>query len=154
MVIIKKFKVVLIVIGIFVVGLFHNPIHDLNLFKMRLNFIDIDRIQPKETNFLWRKSYIGGHGSNGSWRCNYMIGELRSYSGSKEKIVEQYKKILGDNDNAGILFMNGDSWPLDSILWDWRGEFLDQNHIEESKYYIIYMSGKFPAFFDLRCKGY
>jgi spore coat polysaccharide biosynthesis protein SpsF (cytidylyltransferase family) len=83
-----------------------------------------------------------------------VVGELHSFSGSKENVIAQYKKILDDKENAGILFMNGDSWPLDSILWDWRGEFLDQNHIEEGKYYIVYLSGKFPAFFDLRCRGY
>jgi hypothetical protein len=152
--IVKKFKVAAIIVVIFIIGLFHNPIHDLNLFKMRLSFIDIDSVQPTGTHFIWRKSYIGGQGSNGSWKCNYMVGELRSFGGSREKVIEQYQKILNYNDDIGILFMNGDSWPLDSILWDWRGEFLDQNHIENGKYYIIYISKKFPAFLDLRCKGY
>lgn len=141
-------------IGIFIVGLLHNPVHDLNLLKMRLGFIGIDKIQPAETHFIWRKSYIGGQGSNGSWKCNYMIGELRSFTDSKEKIIEQYQNILSQNKNAGILFMNGDKWPLDSILWDWRSDFLVKNHIEEGKYYIIYISKKFPSLLDLRCRGY
>ncbi len=154
MVVAKKIKIVAIVIVIFIICLFHNPIHDLNLLSMRLGFIGVDSIQPTGTNFIWRKYYIGGQGSNGSWKCNYMVGELRSFNGPREKVIEQYKKVLDDNENTGILFMDGDLWPLDSILWDWRGDFLDQNHIEEGKYYIVYLSGKFPAFFDLRCKGY
>jgi hypothetical protein len=152
MAILKKFKVIAIIIGIFIIGLFHNPIHDLNLFKLRLSFINVARIQPAETHFIWRKNYIGNPGSNGSWKCNYMVGELRSFSGSREKVIEQYKKVLDHNDDIGILFMDGDKWPLDSILWDWRGEFLDQNHIEEGKYYIVYISQKFPALLDIRCK--
>ena len=85
------------------------------------------------THYIWRKIYIGGLGSNGSWRCNYMIGELRSFTGSREEVIEQYQKILNHDDDVDIRFMDGDSWPVDSILWDWRGEFLDQNHIEEGK---------------------
>jgi hypothetical protein len=152
MAILKKIKVILIIIGIFAVILFHDPIHDLNLFEMRLDFISVDMIQPVGTHFIWRKSYIGGQGSSGSWKCNYMVGELRSFEGPREKVIEQYKKVLDGSNDVGILFMDGDSWPLDSILWDWRGEFLDQNHIEEGKYYIVYISQKFPALLDIRCK--
>lgn len=154
MVILKRIKITAIIFLVFIVVLFHNPIHDLNLLKIRLIFVGIDKIQPDETRFIWRKNYIGSQGSSGSWKCNYMVGELRSFSGPREKVVEQYNKVLDGNENAGILFMDGDSWPLDSILWDWRGDFLDQNHIERGKYYIIYLSEKFPAFFDIRCKGY
>ena len=151
---IEKIRIATTIVGILIIFVFHNPVHDLNLFKIRLSFIAVDKIQPTGTSFIWRKNYIGGQGSSGSWQCNYMIGELRSFSGSREKVIEQYKKVLDYNENAEILFMDGDSWPLDSILWDWRGEFLDQNHIEEGKYYIVYISEKFPALFDLRCKGY
>lgn len=151
-IIIKKIKIPVVIIGIFAVILFHNPIHDLNLFKMRLNFISVGRIQPIETHFIWRKSYIGNMGSNGSWRCEYMVGELRSFDGSREKVIEQYRKVLDRNDDISIRFMDGDSWPLDSILWDWRGDFLDENNIERGKYYIIYISQKFPALLDIRCK--
>lgn len=152
MAILKKIKVAVVVVGIFAVGLFHNPIHDLNLLKMRLGFISVARIQPTETHFIWRKNYIGGLGSNGSWKCNYMVGELRSFDGPREKVIEQYQKVLDRNDDISIRFMDGDSWPLDSILWDWRGDFLDENNIERGKYYIIYISQKFPALLDTRCK--
>ena len=152
MAILKKIKVAVVVVGIFAVGLFHNPIHDLNLLKMRLGFISVARIQPTETHFIWRKNYIGGLGSNGSWKCNYMVGELRSFDEPREKVIEQYQKVLDRNDDISIRFMDGDSWPLDSILWDWRGDFLDENNIERGKYYIIYISQKFPALLDTRCK--
>ena len=152
MAILKKIKVAVVVVGIFAVGLFHNPIHDLNLLKMRLGFISVARIQPTETHFIWRKNYIGGLGSNGSWKCNYMVGELRSFDGPREKVIEQYQKVLDRNDDISIRFMDSYSWPLDSILWDWRGDFLDENNIERGKYYIIYISQKFPALLDNRCK--
>ena len=67
-------------------------------------------------------------------------------------MIEQYQKVLDRNDDISIRFMDGDSWPLDSILWDWRGDFLDENNIERGKYYIIYISQKFPALLDTRCK--
>jgi hypothetical protein len=157
MVAIKNHKIitiiVLVVTGILIL-MFFNPIHFLNLNLLKLQFMKVQKIQPTETSLIWRKSYIGGQGSNGSWKCNYMVGELHSFSGSREKVIEQYQKILARNDDIGILFMDGDSWPLDSILWDWRSDFLVQNHIEEGKYYIVYLSGKFPALFDLRCRGY
>ncbi len=153
----KKYKV-LITVGLLIatilILMFLNPIHFVNSSLLKLEFIQIHKIQPAGTSFIWRKSYIGGLGSNGNGACNYMVGELRSFNGTREEVIEQYKKILDNNKNSGILFMDGDSWPLDSILWDWRGEFLDQNHIETGKYYIVYVSGKFPAFFDLRCKEY
>lgn len=152
MAITKKIKIAVIVVGFFVVGLFHNPVHDLNLLKMKISFIDVTRIQPTGTHFIWRKSFIGNVGSNGSWRCEYMVGELRSFDQLRENVVGQYQKVLDSNDNINILFMDGDKWPLDSILWDWRGEFLDQNNIEEGKYYIVYISQKFPALLDTRCK--
>lgn len=148
MVILKK---IAIVVGIVIICLFYNPIHNYNMSEMRISFIGVDIIQPTGTHFIWRKSYLGGRGSSGSWRCNYVIGELRSFSGSREQVIEQYKIMLDNNDDIEIRFMDGDSWPLDSILWDWRGEFLEQNHIEEGKYYIIYISRKFPAMFDTRC---
>lgn len=154
---IKKHKIITIVILLIATILmlvFLNPIHFVNLNLMKIEFIQIHKIQPTGTSFIWEKSYIGGLGSNGNGACNYMVGELRSYSGTREKVIEQYEKVLNNNNDAGILFMDGDSWPLDSILWDWRGEFLDQNYIERGKYYIVYMSEKFPAFLDLRCKGY
>ena len=153
----KKHKIittiVLITAGILIL-MFLNPIHFVNLNLLKLQFIQVQEIQPTITGFIWRKSYTGGLGSNGNGACNYMIGELRSFNGLREGVVEQYQKVLDRNDNIGILFMDGDKWPLDSILWDWRGEFLDQNHIEEGNYYIVYMSEKFPALLDLRCKGY
>ena|SRR3989344_2677029 len=157
MVAMKKHKIIttiVVVISSILILMFLNPIHFVNLNLLKLQFIQVQEIQPTGTSFIWRKSYIGGLGSNGSWKCNYMVGELRSFNSSREKVIEQYKKALDDNKNAGILFMDGDKWPLDSILWDWRGEFLDQNHIEEGNYYIVYMSEKFPALLDLRCKGY
>lgn len=154
---IKKHKIisviVLIIISIIVL-MFFNPIHMVNLYLLEAHFAEAQNVKPVGTNFIWRKSYVGGLGSNGSGECNYVVGELRSFTGSKEKIIEQYQKILDQNTNEGVLFMDGNSWPLDSILWDWRGDFLDQNHIEEGKYYIVYSSGKFPALFDLRCRGY
>lgn len=153
----KRHKIITLVILVIVtilVLMFLNPIHYLNLYLLKLKFAEIHKIEPPETNFIWQKSYIGGLGSNGNGACNYMVGESRSFSGPREKVVEKYKKVLVDNENAGILFMDGDSWPLDSTLWDWRSDFLIKNHIEEGKYYIIYLSGKFPALFDLRCRGY
>lgn len=152
MAITKKIKITVIVVGVFIVSLLHNPIHDLNLLKMKMSFLEVARIQPIETHFIWQKSYIGNLGSNGSWQCEYMVGELRSFDQSRENVVERYQKVLDSNDNINILFMDGDKWPLDSILWDWRGEFLDQNNIEEGKYYIVYISQKFPALLDIRCK--
>ncbi len=143
--------IILIIIDILIL-MFFNPVHFLNLNLLKSKFIQVQEIQPTGTNFIWRKSYIGGLGSNGNGDCNYMVGELRSFDGSRENVVKQYQKILDRNDDVGILFMDGDSWPLDSILWDWRGEFLDQNHIEEGKYYIVYISQKFPALFDIRCR--
>jgi hypothetical protein len=154
---VKKHKiitaVVLAIAGILML-MFFNPIHFLNLNLLKLEFMQVQKIQPPGTSLIWSKSYVGGLGSNGNGDCNYMVGELHSFSGPRENVAAQYKKILDDNKNAGILFMNDDSWPLDSVLWDWRGEFLDQNHIQEGKYYIVYLSSKFPAFFDLRCQGY
>jgi hypothetical protein len=157
MVAMKKHKImtsIVLVIAVILILMFLNPIHFVNLSLLKLEFIQIHKIQPTDTSFIWQKNYVGGFGSNGNGACNYMVGESRSFSGTREKVIEQYKKVLDNNENAGILFMDGDSWPLDSILWDWRGEFLDQNHIKKGKYYIVYMSGKFPALFDLRCKGY
>ncbi len=157
MVALKNHKIittVVLVVAVILILMFLNPIHFMNLNLLKLKFIQVHKIQPTGTDFIWKKSYIGGLGSNGNGACNYMVGELRSFSGPREKVIEQYKKILDHNDDVGILFMDGDSWPLDSILWDWRGEFLDQNHIEEGKYYIVYISGKFPALFDLRCREY
>ncbi len=145
---------IVLVISSFLILMFLNPIHFVNLNLLKLQFIQVQKIHPTGTKLIWRKSYIGGQGSSGSWKCNYMVGELRSFQGAREKVIEQYKKVLDYNDDVSILFMDGDSWPLDSILWDWRGEFLDENHIERGKYYIVYMSEKFPALFDLRCKGY
>lgn len=142
--------IILVIVGILVL-IFFNPIHFININLLKLKFRQVQKIQPTETSFVWRKSYVGNLGSNGSSKCNYMIGELHSFNGSREKVVEQYQKILNQNDNIGILFMDGDKWPLDSVLWDWRGDFLDQNHIEEGKYYIIYISQKFPALLDARC---
>lgn len=157
MVTVKKHKIIsaiILIIITVIILMFFNPIHEFNLLILKLDFIKVHNIKPAGTNFVWRKSYIGGLGSNGNGDCNYMIGELHSFIGNREEVREKYKKVLENNDNAGILFMDGDLWPLDSILWDWRGEFLDQNHIERGKYYIVYLSGKFPAFFDLRCRGY
>ena len=134
--------------------MFLNPVHYLNLQLLKLKFAEIHTIQPTGTNFIWEKSYIGGLGSNGNGDCNYVVGELRSFTGSREQVVAQYQKTLDQNPSEGILFMDGDSWPLDSILWDWRGEFLDQNHIEEGNYYIVYMSEKYPSLLDLRCRIY
>lgn len=150
----KILTTIALIIVVILILMFLNPIHFVNLNLLKFEFIQIHKIQPAGTNFIWQKSYVGGFGSNGNGACNYMVGELRSFSGSKDKVIEQYQKVLDNNENAGILFMDGDSWLLDSILWDWRGEFLDQNYIERGKYYIVYMSGKFPAFFDLRCREY
>lgn len=154
MVAMKKHKIIttiiLVIAGILVL-IFLNPIHFLNLNLLKLRFIQVQKIQPTGTIFIWRKSYVGNLGSNGSSKCNYMVGELRSFDGTREKVIEQYQKVLNHNDDMGILFMDGDSWPLDSILWDWRGDFLDENNIERGKYYIIYISQKFPALFDARC---
>ena len=152
---IKKHKIittVILVVSTLIILMFFNPIHYLNLYLLKFRFLDVQKIQPTETHFIWRKNYIGNPGWRGSWRCNYTVGELRSFSGSREKVVEQYQEVLDRNDDAGILFMDGDKWPLDSILWDWRGEFLDQNNIEEGKYYIVYISQKFPALLYTRCK--
>ena len=149
---IKQHKIitsVILLISIILILMFFNPIHYGTLALLKLQFVKIHNVNPSGTNFLWQKDYIGGLGSNGN--CNYMVGELRSFNGPREKVAEQYKKVLDDNENAGILFMDGDKWPLDLILWDWRGEFLDQNNIEEGKYYIVYISDKFPSFLDLRC---
>ena len=154
---IKKHKIVtaiILVISSILILMFLNPIHFVNLNLLKLQFIRVQEIQPRGTNLIWRKSYIGGLGSNGNGACNYMVGELRSFKGSREKVLKQYEKILDDNKNTGILFVDDDSWILDSILWDWRGELLDQNHIREGAFYIIYMSKKFPALFDLRCNRY
>lgn len=154
---IKKYKIIASILLIIVVVLFLmflNPIHYWNLFLIKLQFIGIHNINPTGTNFIWQKSYIGGLGSNGNGDCNYVVGELRSFNGSREKIIEQYEKILGDNKKAGILFMDGDKWPLDSILWDWRSDFLIQNHIEEGGYYIIYIAKRFPALLYLGCPSY
>lgn len=152
---IKKHKIittiVLVIAGILIL-MFLNPIHFLNLNLLKLKFIQVHKIQPTGTSLIWRKSYIGGLGSSGNGACNYMIGELRSFNGPREKVIEQYQKILDRNNDIDILFMDGDKWPLDSILWDWRGDFLDQNHIEEGKYYIVYISQKFPALLYTRCK--
>ena len=143
--------VVLVIAGILILTFF-NPIHFVNLNLLKLQFMQVQKIQLPGTDLIWRKSYIGGLGSDGNGDCNYMIGELHSFIGQREKVVEQYKKFLSDNVDAGILFMDGDKWPLDSILWDWRGNFLDENNIERGKYYIIYISQKFPALLDTRCK--
>lgn len=145
---------IVVLITAIAVMMFFNPVHYLNLYLLKLRFAEAQKIQPAETNFIWQKSYIGGLGSNGNGDCNYVVGELRSFSGPKKKVVEQYKKVLDNNENVGILFMDDDSWPLDSILWDWRSDFLIQNYIEEGKYYIIYLTKEFPSLLDLRCQGY
>ncbi len=142
----------MLIVASVLILMFLNPIHFVNLNLLKLKFIQVQKIQLTGTNLIWQKNYIGGLGSNGTGVCNYMIGELRSFDGSREEVIEQYKKVLDDNNNTGILFMNDDKWPLDSILWDWRGEFLDQNNIEEGKYYIVYISQKFPALLYNRCK--
>ncbi len=150
----KTIRIIILIITSILVLMFFNPIHRLNLFLLRSHFVEMQNIKPMGTNLIWRKSYIGGLGSNGNGACNYVIGELRSFADSREKIVEQYQKVLDQDHNKGILFMDRDNWPLDSILWDWRGEFLDQNHIEEGKYYIVYISKEFPSLLDVHCSGY
>ena len=126
MVAMRKHKIIttiiLAIVGILVL-IFLNPIHFLNLNFLKLKFRQVQKTQPTETSFIWRKSYVGNLGSNGSSKCNYIIGELRSFNGPREKVFEQYQKVLNQNNNIGILFMDGDKWPLDSILWDWRGDF-------------------------------
>ncbi|MFA6270053.1 MAG: hypothetical protein WC657_02480 [Candidatus Paceibacterota bacterium] len=154
---IRKHKIIasmVLIIAVIIILMFLNPVHYRNLLLMKFQFIRIHNINPAETNFIWQKSYIGGLGSNGNGNCNYVVGELRSFSGPREKVIAQYQKVLNQNHNAGILFMDGDSWPVDSILWDWRGEFLNQNHIERGNYYIIYTAKKFPALLYLGCPSY
>src|SRR3989344_8031763 len=99
---IKKHKImtaVVLIIASILILMFLNPIHFLNLSLLKLQFLQVEKIQPDGTIFVWRKSYTGGLGSNGSGACNYMVGELRSFVGSKEEVFRQYQKALDRNDN-------------------------------------------------------
>jgi len=138
----------------FILFIFGNPIHDLNMWILKKKFYAKNIIHPADSVLLEKKIYLGGISTHGDPWCVYAVGEVRSSALSNDKITDFYRDITVNHwtEKVPIKVLFGDDHkPYTLPYAHWQDELRGASTVEETKY-VVYASTEWPIFLlDHRC---
>jgi hypothetical protein len=145
----------IILVGIlFYFVAFGVPVHDVRMWVLKNAY---SRVQhPVESRAIANAIYLGGPATHGSWRCTYVVGEVRSAPLSKQKIREAYARravsIPFSKKRALLtaLFFD-DEWPNELPWFTWESEFASLKNIPDTPYLVYINQKNVPFLGDVRC---
>lgn len=155
-------RVILLSIAIFItlIGVlfyfiaFGVPIHDVRMWGLKHAYSSVEH--PATSKLLADAVYLGGPETHGSWRCNYVVGEVRSAPLSKREIREAYRgKILSVAFSKippplAVLFFD-DEWPNELPWFTWESEFASLVNTPDTAYLVYGSQKNIPFLGDVRC---
>lgn len=154
-VILLSSRTLIILTGIlFYFVVFGVPIHDARMWILKRAYSRVEH--PVESTVLADAVYLGGPDSHGSWRCNYVVGEVRSAPLPKQKIREAYGRktlsvaFLKSPLPLTVLFFD-DEWPNELPWFTWKDEFMSFEKASYTPYLVYGVQTGVPFLGDLRC---
>lgn len=130
------------------------PIHDVRMWGLKHAYSRVEH--PAKSKFLADALYLGGPATHGSWRCNYVVGEVRSAPLSRQEIREAYgQKTLSIAFSKipvplTVLFFD-DEWPNELPWFTWESEFASLVNASDTAYLVYGAQRDVPFLGDLRC---
>jgi hypothetical protein len=120
----------------------------LKIFQESFNTF-INPIHPKESNLLAEAAELGNW-SDGTY-CQFIVGEFRSSSLSKEAIRQFYFK---ESMSSGVYFIDGinDNDTINNPWHEWKEKYLKNYKPKENEnIYLVWMSEDKSPNGDIRC---
>lgn len=147
---------IIILTGIvFYFVVFGVPVHDVRMWMLKHAYTRAEHL--RESVVLADAIYLGGPETHGSWRCNYVVGEVRSAPFSKQIIREAYaQKALSMPFfkrpllPLAVLFFD-DEWPNELPWFTWKSEFSSLANISDTPYLVYVAQRGVPFLGDVRC---
>lgn len=130
------------------------PIHDARMWILKRAYSRVEH--PVESTVLADAVYLGGPDTHGSWRCNYVVGEVRSAPLPKQEIREVYEQktlsvaFLKSSLPLTVLFFD-DEWPNELPWFTWKDEFISFEKVSHTPYLVYGAQKGVPFLGDLRC---
>jgi len=146
--------VVILISIVFYFVAFGVPIHDIRMWMLKRAYSRVEH--PRESVILADATYLGGPATHGSRRCNYVVGEVRSASLSKQKIREAYGLIslsgafLKTSLPLTVLFFD-DEWPNELPWFAWESDFALFEARSDTPYIVYGTQKNIPFLGDRRC---
>lgn len=134
--------------------IFGAPIHDARMWMLKHAYSRVEH--PVGSTVLADAVYLGGPATHGSWRCSYVVGEMRSAPLPKQEIRKAYgMKTLSVTFSKtplplAVLFFD-DEWPNELPWFTWESEFRLFENISDTPYLVYSAQKDVPFFGDLRC---
>ncbi|MBI4599682.1 hypothetical protein HY732_02050 [Candidatus Uhrbacteria bacterium] len=126
--------------------IFGVPIHDMNLWMLKRAYSRVEH--PAESKVLADAVYLGGPATHGSWRCTYVVGEVRTSLLSKQEIQDAYS--FSAPLPLAILFFD-DEWPGELPWFTWESEFKIFKERSDTPYLVYSAKKDIPFLGDMRC---
>ncbi|MEK7122420.1 MAG: hypothetical protein AAB855_01035 [Patescibacteria group bacterium] len=130
------------------------PIHDIRMWRLERNYA---YAQHPHSVVLTNVTYLGGPATHGSWRCNYVVGEVRSSQFAKEEILAAYNgrfvtpafgTVLVP---LKVLFFQDQAWPPYLPWFQWESELKKFSEAPGTPYLVYVAHENVPFLGDLRC---
>lgn len=134
--------------------IFGVPIHDVRMWMLKRAYSRVEH--PAGSTVLADAVYLGGPDTHGSWRCSYVVGEVRSAPLPKQKIREAYEqKTLSvaffKSPLPVIVLFFDDEWPNELPWFTWNDEFMSFEKVSNTPYLVYGAQTGVPFLGDLRC---
>jgi len=136
------------------------PVHNFDLWRLGRNFQSIDSYHPVDSRLLLKNKYVGGLYPEGSYSCNYFVGEFRSAAQSREEIIRAYGGHFVDSfDGTGripveIRFLDDQGFFDHHPWYEWQKKLRqspDLSTAQGSVYLVFASQIGYPPYGDIRC---
>lgn len=130
------------------------PIHDARMWILKRAYSRIEH--PVLSSVRADARYLGGPAMHGSWRCTYVVGEVRSAPLAKQEIREAYGQktmsvAFSKTPLLLVVLFFDDEWPNELPWFEWKSEFTSLENKSDTLYLVYGVQKNVPFLGDRRC---